>query len=56
LNYYDLPDGGLRNAVKAFDKTLNSGHHDVLLAQKFGDHAEVMATKEKFIVDSYDHD
>lgn len=56
LDYYGLEAGELHDAIKALSKVINSGHHNVLLSQKFGDHAIVTATKEKFVVDYYNHD
>lgn len=45
-----------RKLVLDFDNILGNGKHYVLLGSKFGDHAEVTATKDKFVVESYDHD
>jgi hypothetical protein len=42
--------------VKSFEDVLNSGRHTVELGRIFGDHAKVIATPDKFLVESYDHD
>lgn len=56
LDRYSLEDGIVKTELKAFQKVLDSGAHNVLLGKLFGDHAEVTATKEKFVVESYEHD
>jgi hypothetical protein len=57
IDAWSLDDNSpLKTALKAFESVLDGGHHDVLLGKQFGDHAQVTATKEKFIVDFYDHD
>lgn len=56
LDRYSLEDGPQRTALNAFAKVLCGGHHDALLISKFGDHVQVTATKEKFVLDEYSHD
>lgn len=54
---YELADNNpARASVTAFEKVIDSGHHNVLLVEKFGDHAQVTATKDKFSVEFYEHD
>jgi hypothetical protein len=52
----DSPNPELSAQVKALEKAMDSGEHDVALADLFGDHACVTATPEKFIVDEYEHE
>lgn len=49
-------DDPVKAALEEFENVIESDHHDVLLGQKFGDHAQVTATKEKFVIDEYSHD
>lgn len=56
LDRYSLDDGPVKTALKSFEDVVVSGKHDVLLGKLFGDHAEVTATKEKFVVEEYSHD
>lgn len=44
----------LSEAMQAFDNA--SGEFEESLAEMFGDHAEVLATKDGFSVDYYEHD
>lgn len=46
----------LQRAVIALNSKIESGEHNVVLQEKFGDPAEVTATREGFSVESYDHD
>lgn len=55
-DYGDGLSASLKVALGKFNEVLTSGYYNVLLVKKFGDHAEVTATKEKFVIDSYDHD
>lgn len=61
LGYYDSTkhlEGveELREVLKAFNTPLSSGSHFVILNEKFGDPAEVTATKDGFNVEYYEHD
>lgn len=52
----DPPNPALTEAVYAAEKAIEGGAHDILLLKTFGDHAEIIATREKFSVDFYEHD
>lgn len=56
VEVYSLDDGPIKNALRAFERVLESGQHYAVLSEKFGDPAEVKATKEGFAVEFYDHD
>lgn len=61
LNYdkriFKSPEAeNLYEALKEFASVLCGGHHDNLLVEKFGDHANVIATKDSVTVEHYDHD
>lgn len=43
-------------ALEVFGAVLESGKHDVILNKKFGDPAQVTATKNEFSVEYYEHD
>lgn len=43
-------------ALNNLEGVLTSGKHDVILSEKFGDPAQVTATKDGFDVEYYDHD
>lgn len=43
-------------ALEAFEKELQGERHDVVLNEKFGDPAQVTATKAGFDVEFYEHD
>lgn len=54
---YELEkDHPARKPLETFHSIVDGGHHDGLLIKQFGDHAEITATKEKFVVDFYKHD
>jgi len=44
------------NALIALDKEIQSGAFDNVLLEAFGDHAEVTITKDRIVVEQYDHD
>lgn len=44
------------DALHAFERVIESGRHDVILNEKFGDPAQVTATKNGFEVEFYEHD
>lgn len=41
---------------KAFDRMINSSEMEDVMKAMFGDHVKVVATREGFDVDDYDHD
>lgn len=53
--YGDDPEA-FGEAVKAFETVLESGHHDAVLCEKFGDPSIVTATKDGFKCEFYEHD
>lgn len=54
---WDLEDDDpIKKHLEEFESVLSGGHHDVLLGKQFGDHAQIIATKEKFVVDEFSHD
>lgn len=61
LGYYDTTKDlegieDLRTLLEEFSGHLSSGRHYVILNEKFGDPADVTATKDGFNVEYYDHD
>jgi hypothetical protein len=46
----------VRDGLKAFSSVIESGAHDVILNDKFGDPSEVTATTAGFSVEFYTHD
>jgi hypothetical protein len=56
INSYSLKELPTYGILREFESAVESGRHFVLMTEKFGDHAVVTATKEKFVVDSYDHE
>lgn len=61
LSYYESTKSlegvdDLRARLKEFNGHLSSGRHYVILNEKFGDPAEVTATKDGFAVEYYEHD
>lgn len=46
----------VRENAQALDAAIQSGAFDLVLLEKFGDHASIRATKEGFEVSTYDHD
>jgi hypothetical protein len=59
-HYYEglkkLELGDLYDRLRAATDELYSGRHYDILAEKFGDPAEVVATKEGFHIEFYDHE
>lgn len=53
---YILKELPIKKALDAFSACVTHGNHDALLSETFGDHAVVTATKEKFVVDNYEHE
>lgn len=51
-----FPAEPIFNALAALEKVLESGAHDIILSKKFGDPAQVTATKAGFSVEYYDHE
>lgn len=43
-------------ALSKFESAIGSGQHDNVLKEKFGDPAEVTATKDGFSIEYYEHD
>lgn len=61
LTYYDEVkslDGvhDLKSLLQNLDNALGSGHHEAVLLEKFGDPAQVTATKDGFEIEYYEHD
>lgn len=50
------PSRMIFDALEAFERVLESGEHFVILNEKFGDPAQVTATKDGFEVEYYEHD
>lgn len=42
------------DALEAFENVIESGRHDTLLSDKFGDPADVIATKDGFTIEYYE--
>lgn len=61
IGYYsetkDIPGvEEVRALLRALDDEIESGAHDIILNEKFGDPAEVIATEGGFEVEFYEHD
>lgn len=46
----------LYKAYSVFHDNLSGGHFDMVVRQNFGEHARVIATREGFAVEFYDHE
>jgi hypothetical protein len=55
LNGHEISEE-LKNALRAIEGKISNSHHFVWLKETFGDHASVIATKDGFEVEFYDHD
>lgn len=57
IEYGDKGTGSpVKPLLKTFEQALTGGSHDVELRKHFGDPAEIVATREGFAVEYYDHD
>ena len=52
----DAPEGLNVEMCKAFDRMICSSEMEDVMKAMFGDHVKVVATREGFDVDDYDHD
>lgn len=52
LGEYDAE--AIFNALDAFERVIQSGRHDTLLNDKFGDPADVIATRDGFTIEYYE--
>lgn len=53
---YEGPDEALYDAGSALDGAIQSGKCDHVLLDLFGDHAQIVVTKERIEVEAYSHD
>lgn len=52
----DAPEGLDTEMCKSFNRMICSGEMEDVMKAMFGDHVKVVATREGFDVDEYDHD